>query len=124
MVTYLKGAGRYLLVVATVLLLLLVLSQVAQLVALASTLHPAFGTVTAVCLALGLAGWVAAPLVGLLRREVALVRPSQDSGPEHETFVQHYLRGCRRTPTLVGMSLGTGEDRLAALKVLDTEAEK
>lgn len=83
MVTYLKAAGRYLLVVATVLLLLLVLSQVAQLVALASTLHPAFGTVTAVVLTFVLAGLVAAPLVGFLRLEPALVPPAQDSGPEH-----------------------------------------
>lgn len=124
MVTYLKGAGRYLLVVATVLLLLLVLSQVAQLVALASTLHPAFGTVTAVVLTFVLAGLVAAPLVGFLRLEPALVPPAQDSGPELETFVQRYLRACRRNPLLGGMSLETEEDLLAALKVLDAEAEK
>lgn len=75
MAILLRGVGRYLLLASVVLIALFVLSQVAQLVALASTLSPAFGTVTAIILLLVLGGTVAVPVLGLLRLDPPLAPP-------------------------------------------------
>lgn len=75
MATNLHRSVRYVLIATGILLALFVTAQVAQLVFLASTVHPAFGTVVAVGL-LGVVAWlIAVPLLGYLRLERALVPP-------------------------------------------------
>lgn len=124
MAILLRGVGRYLLLASVVLIALFVLSQVAQLVALASTLSPAFGTVTAIILLLVLGGTVAVPVLGLLRLDSPLAPPEDPTGPKHEAFVKRYLDICRRNPLLADRRLDTEEDLVEALKHLETEAEK
>lgn len=118
-----RGAVRYVLVAGSVLLALFVVTQVAQLVALASTVHPLFGSIIAVLLVLGLGALVVVPALAYLRLEPPLAPPVETSGPEHEAFVRRYLQACRRNPLLSGMTLETEEDLETALKVLEAEAE-
>lgn len=114
MAILLRGVGRYLLLASVVLIALFVLSQVAQLVALASTLSPAFGTVTAIILLLVLGGLVAVPVLSLLRQDPPLAPPEDPTGPEHEAFVKRYLDVCRRNPLLADRRLDTEEDLVEA----------
>jgi len=66
--------------------------------------------------------------VGLRRRDLGHVRGRQATkwasvDPEHDAFVQRYLAACRRNPLLKGQPLMTEPDLVAALKILEKEAE-
>lgn len=120
----LRSSARYVVVVTSALLALFVLSQSAQLVNLASSVHPVLGTIFAVVL-LALLGWfVAVPVVGYLRLEPALIPPEAASGPAHDAFIETYLAACRRNPRLAGHALETEADLEAALRHLEKEAEQ
>lgn len=106
-----------------VLLTLFVISQAAQVVGLASSLHPWFGAAVGVLL-VGLLLWlVLFPLVSYLRLSPALVPPAQSDGEAYERFVQGYLSACKQNPHLEGESLQNEEDLKRAIGLLTTKAE-
>jgi len=106
-----------------VLLTLFVISQAAQVVGLASSLHPWFGAAVGVLL-VGLLLWlVLFPLVSYFRLSPALVPPAQADGEAYERFVQGYLSACKQNPHLEGESLQNEEDLKRAIGLLTTKAE-
>jgi hypothetical protein len=121
--TTLQNALRHAVLVVTALLALFIAAQVAQLVSLASAVHPLFGTVVAIGLIGGIGWLVAVPLLAYLRIDPALVPPLEASGSEHEAFIGAYLSTLRRNPRLVGRPLDTEADLKSALEVLEREAE-
>lgn len=119
------------LVVITALLGLLLLagfvvfliSQTAQVVALADRVHPALGQVVLWGL-LGLyAVCVVVPVLLLLRLPAPLAPPSTDAGPAFERHLGALTDRLRRNPLVSDRPLGTRADIEAALKVLDQRAD-
>jgi hypothetical protein len=119
----LRHTLRHAVLVISALLALFVVAQVAQLVNLASAVHPLLGTVVAIGLIGGIGWLVAVPLLAFFRLDPALVPPPAKTGPEHEAFVRAYLAVLQRNPRFAGRTLATEADLQSALSELEREAE-
>lgn len=123
MASDLTRAVRYVVLAVSALLTLFVTTQVAQLIGMASALHPIFGTVVALGLIGGIGWLVAVPLIAYLRLDPPLVPPTAASGPEHEAFVRDHLAVLRRHPRFRDRTLETEGELTAALAELERDAE-
>ncbi len=119
----LKHTLRHAVLVISALLALFVVAQVAQLVNLASAVHPLLGTIVAIGLIGGIGWLVAVPLLAFFRLDPAIVPPPAKTGPEHEAFVRAYLVALQRNPRFAGRTLATEADLQSALSELEREAE-
>jgi hypothetical protein len=101
----------------------LVVNQTAQVVQLAGTVNPTFGTATFWTLTAAYAALVGVPVVLVLRMPSPLVPPESEEGP---AFAEHLerLRGrLARSPHLLGADLSGREGVERALRVLDAKAD-
>lgn len=119
----LKHTLRHAVLVISALLALFVVAQVAQLVSLATAVHPLFGTIVAIGLIGGIGWLIAVPLLAFFHLDPALVPPPDKTGPEHEAFVRSYLAVLQRNLRFAGRPLANEADLQSALSELEREAE-
>lgn len=120
----LRSSVRYIVVALSALLALFIVSQIAQVVGLANSLHPWLGVAVGLLLVGGLVWLLAVPTVAYFRLSPALEPPKEVSGAQHDEFVATYLAACRENPRLEGQRLEGEADLDAALKLLTKEAER
>ncbi len=123
MASQLRSSVRYIVVAVSALLALFVVSQVAQVIGLANSVHPWFGAVVGLLLVGGLVWLLAVPTVAYFRLSPALQPPKETSGAQHDKFIATYLAACRENPRLEGQPLESEADLNAALKLLTKETE-
>jgi hypothetical protein len=123
-----RVAARLAVVVALLVLvcvLVFVTSQTAQVVALASTVSPAFGRAVLVALLVVYAGLALVPVVLFLRLPRALRPPADDRSPAFHAYLAEIGARLARHPDLLGLAVPPGDRAAveAALDRLDTRAE-
>lgn len=118
MASQVRGWMRYVVVAISALLALFLVSQIAQVIGLAASVHTWLGTAAAVLLVGGLVWLLAVPIVAYFGLSPALEPPSEESGDQHDRFVVTYLAACRDNPRLEGQPLESEADLQAALKLL------
>ncbi|HSR50975.1 MAG TPA: DUF697 domain-containing protein, partial [Acidobacteriota bacterium] len=103
-----------------------VVSQTAQVVDLASRIDPRLGTVVLWGLLAIYAGLVGVPVVRLLAMPRALRPPESDGGPEFERHLKRLGRRLASNRQLTGhdFDLGSREGVESALAVLDAQADE
>jgi len=117
------GSGLVLLSVTVV-----VVNQTAQVVQLASGVHPALGTVTLWGLLVSYAGLIGVPIVMIARMPQPLSPPASDTGPEFEAHLDELGRrlelnpSIRLTPTHERAARRQGVED--ALGILDEDATR
>ncbi|MGH7265660.1 MAG: DUF697 domain-containing protein, partial [Candidatus Rokuibacteriota bacterium] len=124
-----SGLARLALLVALLLLVCVaafVANQTAQVVALASTVSPAFGRSVLVALLVVYAALVLVPILLFLRLPRALRPPADDQSPAFEAYVAEIGARLARHPDLLGHVVPRGDRAAveAALHRLDTRAEE
>ena len=95
-----------------------VLNQTAQVVQLASVIHPTLGTATLVALLGTYAGLVGVPLVMVLRLPSPLVPPASEDQPEFDVHVKKLGERLAASPLLAGRDLSDRQGVEEALEVL------
>ena len=102
----------------------LVVNQTAQVVQLASTVHPSLGSVTLGALLTAYAGLVGVPLVKLLRLPSPLIPPASDEGPAFEEHLGKLRERLSASPHLKGHDLSGREGIEDALDVLNRRTDE
>ena len=95
-----------------------VLNQTAQVVQLASVIHPTLGTATLVALLGTYAGLVGVPLVMVLRLPSPLVPPASEDQPEFDVHLKKLGERLATSPLLAGRDLSDRQGVEEALEVL------
>jgi hypothetical protein len=98
---------------------LLVVNQTAQVVQLASVVHPTLGTVTLGALVTTYAGLIGVPIVLVLRLPSPLVPPESEEGPEFRDHLDRLRGRLAQSPHLKEIDLSGREGVEAGLEVLD-----
>ncbi len=98
-------------------------NQTAQIVALASQLHPVMGEVVFWALLLFYAICLLVPVVLYFRLPKALVPPESEESPHFEAHLAALRKRLDANPSLEGMSLSSRLEIERALGVLDAEAD-
>lgn len=96
----------------------LVLNQTAQVVQLASVIHPTLGTATLATLLATYAGLVGVPLVMVLRLPSPLIPPENENGPEFDAHLKKLGERLAASPLLAGRDLSDRRGIEDALDVL------
>ena len=96
----------------------LVLNQTAQVVQLASVIHPTLGTATLATLLATYAGLVGVPLVMVLRLPSPLIPPENENGPEFDAHLKKLGERLVASPLLAGRDLSDRHGIEDALDVL------
>ena len=96
----------------------LVLNQTAQVVQLASVIHPTLGTATLATLLATYAGLVGVPLVMVLRLPSPLIPPENENGPEFDAHLKKLGERLAASPLLAGRDLSDRHGIEDALDVL------
>jgi Domain of unknown function (DUF697) len=114
-------AGLLLVVVAA-----FVVNQTAQIVALASTVSPAFGRVVLIALLCVYAGVVLVPVVLFFRLPRALALPADERSPEFEEYLARLGARLAGHPELTGHVIPPGDRAAleAAIRRLDGRADE
>ncbi len=100
-----------------------VANQTAQVVQLASTVHPDLGRATLWGLVAAYAASLGVPIVLFLRLPRALVPPATAEGPEFEAYLKRLAGRLEGSPHLAGVDLSGRAGIDAALGVLDRQAD-
>jgi hypothetical protein len=102
-----------------------VINQTAQVVALASAVSPALGRFTLVALLVVYAGTVLVPVLIFLRLPKALRPPGVAGSPQFDRYLEQLGARLARHPHLAGHAISPGDRGAleAALRVLDAKAE-
>ena len=108
------GSGAVLLSFAV-----LVVNQTAQVVQLASHIHPAVGTATLYALLASYAGLIGVPVVMIWRMPNPLVPPENTEGPEFDAHLERLRERLAVSPHLKGHDLSGREGIEQALVILD-----
>ena len=121
-----SGARRIvitLVVLTTVCVVSLVIAGVTSLISLADRIHPIAGAIVfwAVCLAAAFFALYGA--IAYARLPPALVPPQEDSGPEHDAYMQALRVRLAANPRMRGRSLATEEETESAVAQLSAEAD-
>ena len=115
----LLGSGTVLLSFAV-----LVVNQTAQVVQLASHVHPTLGTVTLGALLVTYAGLIGVPVVMVWRLPSPLVPPESDEGPEFEAHLNRLRERLVTSPHLEGINLSSREGVEEGLEALEGRANQ
>lgn len=118
-VVALFGSGTVLLSFAV-----LVVNQTAQVVQLATALHPYLGTVTLWTLVTTYVTLVGVPVVLVVRLPSPLVPPERGEGPEFEAHLKRLGGRLSASPHLAGHDLSDRKGIEEALRVLDEAATR
>jgi hypothetical protein len=102
---------------------ILVVNQTAQVVDLASKVHPTVGTVTLVALLAAYGGFLGVPIVLFIRLPSPLVPPASEAGPEFDDHLTKLSARLASSPHLAGRDLSGRENIEAALAVLAERAD-
>jgi len=102
---------------------IVVVNQTAQVVQLASTVHPSLGTATLWVLVGVYAATAGVPLVLYLRLPSPLVPPSSADGPEFESHLRKLGERLAASPHLAGHDLSDREGIEDALAILGKRAD-
>src|SRR5207244_2265580 len=94
------GSGTFLLT-----FVVLVVNQTAQVVQLATAVHPTLGTVTLWVLLGTYATLVGAPVVLVLRLPSPLTPPAEDTGPEFDAHLRKLAARLAPSPHVAGLDL-------------------
>ena len=122
---------RTMLRVAVLLALLLIaafvvflIGETAQVVALATAIHPTFGQAVLWALIFTYAFCVLVPIWLLIRLPKPLTPPESDTSPEFEEHVRRLSRRLQGNPLLRDRPLGTRAELESAIRVLDAKADE
>jgi hypothetical protein len=117
--------------VAVLLALLLIaafvvflVGETAQVVALATQIHPTFGQGVLWALLFTYAFCVLVPLWLLIRLPKPIVPPDAEGTPEFEEHLRRLTKRLQANPLLKGQPLGTREELEAGIRVLDAKADE
>lgn len=102
----------------------LVVNQTAQVVQLASTIHPKLGTATLCTLLLTYLGLIGVPLVLIIRLPSPLTPPASKTGPEFDEHLQRLSERLAASPHLKGRELKTEQDVEEALAILAKKSDE
>jgi hypothetical protein len=122
-----SGGARKIIVVLAVLMVVclvsLVIAGVTSLISLADRIHPIAGTIVfwGICLAAGFFAIYCA--VAYARLPSALVPPKENSGPEHDAYLQALRVRLAANPRTRGRPLATEEEIETAVAQLSAEAD-
>lgn len=113
----------------TVLFILFVINQTAQVVNLASAVSPWFGQAVLFLLLVFYAVLIIVPLVWILKMPKTLIPPKEREGEEYEKYVQNLARRLNQNPYLEGYTvdprdLSTVEEALSRLNKIADERIK
>jgi hypothetical protein len=101
----------------------LVVNQTAQVVQLATAVHPGFGTATLWTLVAAYAAVVGVPLVLYLRLPSPLVPPASGDGPEFESHLRRLGQRLATSPHLAGVDLSDRAGVEQGLALLGEKAD-
>ncbi len=104
--------------------LIFLVNQTAQIVQLADSLNPYFGTVLAWALVGIYIVLFAGPLVFFIRLQKPLVPPEDLNSPDFPIYLEKLSRRLSRNKKVGHLPLATRQDIEAALKVLNNEADQ
>ncbi len=101
-----------------------VVNQTAQVVQLAKTVHPVFGTATLWGLLLAYGGMIGVPVVMVMRMPRPLTPPASEVGPEFEEHLKRLGERLAGNPRVSRAAIATSdrEGVEGALRLLDQEA--
>jgi len=121
-----SGARKIILIIAvliTLCLVSLIIAGATSLISLADRIHPIAGAIVfwSVCAAAGFFALYCA--VAYARLPPALIPPQEDSGPEHDAFLQALRVRLAANPRTRGRSLATEEEIEHAIAQLSAEAD-
>jgi hypothetical protein len=102
----------------------LVVNQTAQVVQLATAVHPRLGTATLWALLATYAALIGTPVVLLIRLPSPLVPPKSAEGPEFEAHLNRLRERLAASPHLAGRDLSDRAAIEEALRVLDERADQ
>jgi hypothetical protein len=110
-------------VTTTVCLISLIIAGAASLISLADRIHPIAGTIVfwAVCLAAGF--FALYYTIAYARLPAALVLPEEDSGPEHDAYLQALRARLAANPRTLDLPLVTTEEIEKAVGHLSIQAD-
>src|SRR4051812_38875536 len=111
------GGGAFLVSFAV-----LIVNQTAQVVQLATTIHPTLGTVTLCGLVTTYAALVGVPVVMVLRLPRPLSPPARDEGREFDLHLRRLAERLAPSPHLAGHDLSDRRGIEVALRILDEKA--
>lgn len=100
------------------------INTTAQVVHLASVLHPSAGSMTLWSLLVLYVFCGAVPLVMLVTMRKPLLPPLASEGPEFDRFLQQLIKRLRANSHLKGQSITNREDVERAIAILDEKAEQ
>jgi len=110
-------------VLLSVAFLVILINQTAQLVGLATAIHPTFGSVVLWGLVVVYVVCLAVPIYLFVRLPEALVPPETEDSPEFEEHVATLRKRLRTNPLLEGVPVETAGELESALTLLDREAD-
>jgi hypothetical protein len=112
-----------LVVLTTMCVVSLVIAGVTSLISLADRIHPIAGAIVFWIVCLAAAFFALYGAIAYARLPPALVPPEDDSGPEHDAYMQALRVRLAANPRMRGRPLATEEETKSAIAQLSAEAD-